>query len=106
MMNFSCFEVDDVVEPGFSGGPVFHEGKLCGIVSSSSFDRRSYITYLWPLTLMDYMDELDHQARFGELLDRRVIVADDWLDMRKRISKGQDDRGNPCAFIDTSGLEL
>lgn len=105
MMNFPCFEVDDAVGPGFSGGPVFYEDKLCGIVSSgSSFDRRSYIASLWPLTLMDYSNELGEQTRFGDLFDRDVIVANDWPEIRKRISKGKDDLGNPYVFIKASGL--
>lgn len=106
MMNFSCFELGDVVDPGFSGGPVFHDGKLCGIISSGSgFDRRSYAASLWPLTLMDYSNEFGQQTRFGDLLDSEVIVASNWADIRKRIGKGTDYFGNPCAFFDTKGLE-
>jgi hypothetical protein len=86
MLNFPCFEVQESIDHGFSGGPVFYEGKLCGIVSSgSSFDGRSHIASLWPLTLMDYSNELVQQTRFGDLLDRRVIVADDWLEKRHRF---------------------
>lgn len=53
MLNFPCFEVSHSLAHGFSGGPVFFEGRLCGIVSSgSSFDTRGFVASLWPLTLM------------------------------------------------------
>lgn len=101
MMNFPCFEVDDTVEHGFSGGPVFFEDKLCGIVSSGSgFDKRSYIATLWPLTLMDFTNEFGLSTRFGDLLNRGVIIAEDWLAIRDRISKGERELEGPFAFID------
>jgi hypothetical protein len=105
MLNFPCFEVAASMEHGFSGGPVFYEGKLCGIVSSGSFDERSYIALLWPLALMDYTNELAQVTRVGELLDRGVIVSDCWQKFRTRISKGEDEFGNPRVFIETSRPE-
>jgi len=100
MLNFPCFEVEGQVDPGFSGGPVFYQGKLCGIVSSgSSFDERSYIALLWPLALMDYSNELNQKTRFGDLLDRRIIVSDCWKELKPRISKSVDELGNPVLFI-------
>lgn len=99
MLNFPCFEVDDSVSPGFSGGPVFYKDQLCGIVTSGSdFDNRSHIALLWPLTLMDYSNELGEGSRFGELLDRGVITSSDWWEIRSRISKGEDESGEPCVF--------
>jgi hypothetical protein len=101
MLNLPCFEVDDSVEHGFSGGPVFYEGKLCGTISSGSgFDERSYVAALWPLALMDYSNELKQLTWFGDLLDRGVIVSDCWQELRTRISKGVDEFGNPRVFIE------
>jgi hypothetical protein len=100
MLNFPCFEVDDSVDHGFSGGPVFYKDKLCGIVTSgSTFDSRSHIALLWPLTLMDYRNEFGGKSRFGDLLDRGVIAASDWREIRNRISKGENEFGDPCLFI-------
>lgn len=102
MLSFPCFEVDGSVQHGFSGGPVFYEGKLCGIVASgSAFDNRSHMTLLWPLTLMDYGNEFGGTSRFGDLLDRRGVVASDWREIRNRISKGENELGEPCVFMDT-----
>ncbi|HEX5760001.1 MAG TPA: serine protease [Thermoanaerobaculia bacterium] len=100
MLNFPCFEVEGQVDPGFSGGPVFYQGKLCGIVSSgSSFDERSHIALLWPLALMDYSNEFKRMTRFGDLLDRRTIVSDCWKELKTRIYKGEDELGNSAVFI-------
>lgn len=107
MLNFPCFEVDEYLDHGFSGGPVFYEGKLCGLVSSGrnfEGERRSYIASPWPLTLMDYSNETGQQTRFGDLLERGVIVGSDWQITRRIISKGEDELGNPCVFIDTTGI--
>jgi hypothetical protein len=101
MLNFPCFEVLGSLNNGFSGGPVFYNGMLCGIVcSSSGFDERSYITSLWPLALLDYSNEFGQCTRFGDLLDRGIIVAEDWPDVRGRISKREDEFGKPFAFIE------
>jgi hypothetical protein len=101
MLNFPCFEVDSSVSPGFSGGPVFYEDQLCAIVTSgSNFDNRSHMALLWPLTLMDYSNELGGESRFGDLLDRGVIASSDWREMRSRISKGENEFGEPYVSIE------
>lgn len=66
---------------GFSGGAVFYDGKLCGLVSGGLFDC-AYVTALGPLALMDYT--------LGE-----VIASSDWPRMRDRLWKGQDEFENP-----------
>lgn len=102
MFNFPCFEVDESVGHGFSGGPVFYENRLCGVVSgASSFVEQSWIASLWPLALMEYSDEFDRLTAFGELLDRGAVVAADWLEIRHRISKGVDSFGQPYLSMES-----
>jgi hypothetical protein len=38
LLTFPCFRIGKPVDEGFSGGPVFWEDKLCGIVSTGSID--------------------------------------------------------------------
>ncbi len=55
MMPCPCFESDARVEGGMSGGGVFVDGKLCGLISSGiraseeSNSETSYLSLLWPL---------------------------------------------------------
>jgi Trypsin len=55
MLEFPCYRISKPVDHGFSGGPVFYEGKLAGIVSAgSSYDPHTWIASLWPLALLTY----------------------------------------------------
>lgn len=54
MMNFPCFCTNAPFDHGMSGGPIFHEGKLAGIICSGGLeadngDKITYGTTLWPL---------------------------------------------------------
>ncbi len=63
-LNFPCFRIDARADGGMSGGPVFNkEGQLCGIICSSlpanenDDEHVTYATTLFPLLLLDNMDE-------------------------------------------------
>lgn len=87
---------DPPIGGGFSGGAVFYDGKLCGLVSGGLFDC-AYVTALGPLALMDYtLGEGDKDKhRFSDLFDKGVIAASDWPRMRDRLWKDHDEFENP-----------
>ena len=70
--SFPGFRVDQPVDPGFSGGPVFWEGRLCGLGSGDIFGA-TYIASLWPLCLMEVeypnMGALNTKAAIGDWFD-------------------------------------
>jgi len=103
MYSFPCFAVDKPVDPGCSGGPVFWRDRLCGIVSGGSVDNSTYVASLWPLALMEYeypdLGVLGGKVKFGDLLERGVIHADDWNMIKSRISKQYDEQGKPFVTI-------
>ena len=92
MLNFPCFKIDKALEHGFSGGPVFFENQLCGIVSAgTSWDPTSYIATLWPICLAEYDDGLGGRTRFGDLFDRGALRSPQWSDVKKRMRIAGDD---------------
>ena len=52
LYSFPGFLVDQPVDHGFSGGPVFWDGRLCGLVSGG-LGNSTYVASLWPLCLME-----------------------------------------------------
>lgn len=101
MLNFPCFEIDAPVDGGFSGGPVFYDGQLCGLVSASM--DTTYAAALWPLCLLDYeYTGIGGSTTVGALLDDGVIQASDWSKVKPCISKQVDDCGKSLAFLEGS----
>jgi hypothetical protein len=101
-LNFPCFELDIHVAGGFSGGPAFFEGRLCGIVSHSpSYEARSTIASLWPLALMKGKDKLGEWSIAAQL-DNGSLRAHDWADIQPRISIEEDEHGK-YAFLRDAG---
>ena len=99
LLTFPCFRIDKLVNDGFSGGPVFWEDKLCGIVSTGSVDGSTYAASLWPLCLLEYeypdLGTLGSRRVFGELFERGVVRSNDWRNIKDRIAKRYDAEGNP-----------
>jgi hypothetical protein len=109
MLTFPCFLIDVPVDHGFSGGPVFFEDRLCGLVSSDALlEGGTYAATLWPLALLEYeypdQGELGRKMKFGELLNSGVIRSIDWNAISQRVSKRTDDRGLVFAHIETPNL--
>jgi hypothetical protein len=87
MLEFPCYRISKPVDHGFSGGPVFCEGKLAGIVSAgSSYDPHTWIASLWPLALLTY-GLTGQERRFSDLLDSRVLLSQDWENIRDRVDR-------------------
>lgn len=84
---------------GLSGGPVFYDGKLCGLVAGE-LDGGAYVTALGPLALMDYTlgESEKERHRFSDFFDKGAIAASDWPAVRDRLWKGQDEFGDPVVY--------
>jgi hypothetical protein len=105
LITFPAFEIDVTLDHGCSGGPVFHNDRLCGIISGDSHGtERSAIASLWPLTQMKYgysdvREELRAEQQFGDLLDSGVIKSADWPSTKERITKEVDENDTPRASL-------
>ena len=104
MYSFPCFSVDQPVDHGFSGGPVFWGDRLCGIVSGGSIEDVTYVASLWPLCLMEYeypdLGAIGQPQAFAGLFEKGVLKATGWRDVVKRVSRQQDEHGQPYAQLD------
>ena len=103
MYNFPCFRINKAVDHGFSGGPVFYDGQLCGIVSGG-FDDDTYVASLWPLCLLEYeypdLGALGYKRSFKSLFQSGVLRSKDWPCLEPRIEKRYDENYRPYAHID------
>ncbi|HEX6176130.1 MAG TPA: serine protease [Candidatus Binatia bacterium] len=102
MYNFPCFRINRPVDHGFSGGPVFSEGRLCGIVSGG-FDDDTYASSLWPLCLMEYeypdLGGIGLKRSFSDLFRTGVLRSTAWAGIEPRIEKRHDENGRPYAHL-------
>lgn len=106
MFSFPCFRIDKPADHGFSGGPVFFEGRLCGLVSGGGFDGGTYAASLWPLCLMEYeypdLGAIGGKRPFSQLFDSGVLHSPDWPNINEYIAKRHDGNGIPYAYIELS----
>jgi hypothetical protein len=103
MYSFPCFRIDNPVNHGFSGGPVFWDGKLCGIVSGGS-ENDTYAASLWPLSLMEYQYPnpglLGGTQTFRALFDSGALCLQDWPQIRERVTRRYHEDGKPYAYLE------
>lgn len=103
MFNFPCFRIDQPVDHGFSGGPVFWGERLCGIVSGGGFEADTYAASLWPLCLLEYeypnLGELGRKRAFTDLFDSQELRSQDWPQIRERIVKRHHENGEAHAVL-------
>ena len=103
MYSFPCFSVDQSTDHGFSGGPVFHEGRLCGLVSGGSVTNETYVASLWPLCLMEIeypnLGLLNRKERLADWFESRRLPSIDWQLVRNRAGVARDDQDRPYAFL-------
>jgi hypothetical protein len=75
------------VDPGFSGGPVFYNGQLCGLVSGSLGDATMVVT-LWPICLMEIeqpdLGQLNKKEVIGDWFQDGRLKAAEWPAIRER----------------------
>jgi hypothetical protein len=105
MYNFPCYTVDRPVPHGMSGGPVFWEGKLCGIVSGGLFDQ-TVVASLWPLCLTVFenpaIGQLNREVTIESLFDSGQIKAADWALVKGHVSFDWED-GIPVPLLRSPG---
>jgi hypothetical protein len=93
MMNFPCFRAEMRVDHGMSGGPVFSDGKLCGVISAgTNFDESAYVTSLWPLLRAEVDLGLGSSAVFPDLLHNGFLRSPNWAELASRIVVREDER--------------
>ncbi len=98
---YPCFEIDKAVDAGFSGGGVFYDDALCGLVSvSSTFEEKTWCASLWPMALLGYDSELPGvTTQFSDLFESKVIETVDWQTVRGNVERRENDFGEPYAWI-------
>lgn len=96
--DFPCFAIDQVVDGGFSGGPVFFDNKLCGLVAAVLGDR-TIVSSLWPISAMKYeypdLGSLGGATEFRDNFERKVIIAPGWRGIVDRVAVRSPDQGEP-----------
>lgn len=105
MLNFPVFEVEMWADKGFSGGPVFHQGKLCGLVvagldSDEPGEHVTYVASLWPLLRANVDFGLGKSFLIQDLLRRGVLSASGWSDLAARVVVTVDETGRE--YVDLS----
>ena len=92
MLNFPCFRTNAPFTHGMSGGPIFHNGKLSGIICASGLQgndgqKIAYGATLWPLLALKLQLDFAGQPSDSwytvlDLVDRGYVRAVD----RERIA--------------------
>ena len=91
-MCFPCFELDQSLPHGMSGGGVFFKGELCGLLSAADGDGSSYAASLWPLLDLTFESELaGRTVPFSAYIESGEIEAPGWRRLQARIKKDEDE---------------
>jgi len=100
---FPQFEVSSPFEPGMSGGPLFCQGRVCGVVSygpelEGGERGLSFATALWPLLASVVDSGVDPRVAQNPVLEMLVngaIAAPGWRQIQSRIRLGRTEGGDP-----------
>lgn len=96
--DFPCFAIDQAVDGGFSGGPVFFDNKLCGLVAAVLNDR-TIVSSLWPISRLKYeypdLGSIGGTTEFKDNFERKIIVAPGWRGIVNRVVLNIPDQGEP-----------
>lgn len=93
-----CFEITTEVDHGFSGGGVFWNGDLCGLVWGGIMEGGTMVSSLWPVTKMG-IDGIGPSTSVGVYLDNGTIPSPDWRAVRDRIAIVDDDMEGSSALL-------
>lgn len=103
---FPQFQVTMGFEPGMSGGPVIHNGKVCGIVSyGPTYEDgvgSSYAAALWPILLSEVIPPVDPRMRSTavlDLLNSGFLRSRDWREVKSRAYVGTNNDGKEIARL-------
>jgi Trypsin-like peptidase domain len=100
---FPQFEVSSPFDPGMSGGPLIHEGRVCGLVSygpelEAGQRGLSFAAALWPLLASVVESGVDPRVAPNPVLEMIVngaISAPEWRQIQSRITAARTDGGDP-----------
>lgn len=92
-LTYPCYRIDAPIDHGFSGGAVFYDGALVGIVSvgfkalpEENIPGDQYVASLWPLALMKcHLNGTWYT--FEELFDSGTIRVRDWKKFRGKVRR-------------------
>jgi hypothetical protein len=101
MYNCPCFTVDREVPHGMSGGPVFWDNLLYGVVSGG-LGSETVTASLWPTCLTQFenpkLGELNAPITFQSLFETGQVIAVDWPRVKGNVSYGMED-GKPVPLL-------
>lgn len=103
---FPQFQVSMPFEPGMSGGPVMHDGNICGVISyGPQFEEgpgASYAACLWPVLLSEVAASIDPRNQNNPVLDllrTGFLRSPGWKDLFDRVRIGQTETGYDIATL-------
>lgn len=80
--DFPAFRLDSKFAHGFSGGPIFCNGRLAGV-----FTGPDLVASLWPLALHTYPDANGDDVCFADHFDSGLIRTSDWNSVKGRVER-------------------
>jgi hypothetical protein len=92
--DFPVYELHRELPGGFSGAPVFYNGRLAGI-----FIGPALVACLWPLALHTYWDKQGQVYSFADHFDSDLISVWDWDEVKGRVERA------PCSEV-VAGLDV
>ncbi len=103
---FPQFETNAEVDHGMSGGPVMHDGKVCGVVSyAGTYDGiagPSYIATLWPALLSGRVtpsvDPRDSIPLLS-MLETGAVTSQGWRSILNRAAVNEEQDGTRTAVL-------
>jgi hypothetical protein len=102
---FPQFETNAEFTAGMSGGPVMHDGRICGIVSygtnEESSVRHSYAAALWPLLLDGTATSVDPRTGipFLSMLESGAVRAPGWRAISASVAATENHNGQRVAVL-------
>jgi hypothetical protein len=104
---FPQFHVTCPFEPGMSGGPVIHGGRICGLISYGlTLENKklgpAFAAAMWPLLASEGEPSVDPRQLSNpvvEMLNTGAITASDWKDIQSRITRRQIDGGESIVAL-------
>jgi hypothetical protein len=103
---FPQFETDALIAHGMSGGPVLHDGKVCGVASyAASYEGEpgpSYIAALWPALLTaPVKTSVDPRESIPllNMLETGSIRSPGWRSILQRTAVIEDNEGSKAVIL-------
>jgi outer membrane protein assembly factor BamB len=99
---FPQFQTSANFKHGMSGGPVIHDGKICGVVSyATTYDSNSYAAALWPVLLDRPAMSVDPRSGIPLLgmLETGRVLSQGWRAVLQRATVIENENGRKVAIL-------